>query len=205
MLGCEPFTPEQEKMLLDYFKGKKYAERNIALLTFGIQTGFRIAEILSLKIGDVLKQGRIVDKVYVQRSNMKGGKSTEKKVYGRSMILAQRTKESLQTLINSMECKDPDQYLFKGNRGGNTPFCTRSVWRLLSESSKGLGITSKIGTHSMRKTFANRVYQNLLDKNNADALRIVQAGLGHDNINNTIKYLSFREEALTEAISDVFD
>jgi len=204
MLGCEPFTPEQEKMLLDHFKGKKYAERNIALLTFGIQTGFRIAEILSLKIGDVLKQGKIVDKVYVQRSNMKGGKSTEKKVYGRSMILAQRTKEALQTLINSMECQDPDQYLFQGNRGGNTPFCTRSVWRLLSGSAKKLGITSKIGTHSMRKTFANRVYQNLLDKNNSDALRIVQAGLGHDNINNTIKYLSFREDKLNQTITEVF-
>jgi len=204
MLGCEPFTPEQEKMLLDHFKGKKYAERNIALLTFGIQTGFRIAEILSLTIGDVLRQGKIVDNVYVQRKNMKGGKSTEKKTYGRSMILAKRTKVALQTLIDSMECQDPDQYLFQGNRDGNTPFCTRSVWRLLSQTAKKLGITSKIGTHSMRKTFANRVYQNLLDKNNADALRIVQAGLGHENINNTIKYLSFREDKLNQAINEVF-
>jgi len=115
-----------------------------------------------------------------------------------------RTKEALQTLIDSMECQDTDQYLFQGNRGGNTPFCTRSVWRLLSKAARKLGITSKIGTHSMRKTFANRVYQNLLDKSNADALRIVQAGLGHENINNTIKYLSFREDELNKTINEVF-
>ena len=56
----------------------------------------------------------------------------------------------------------------------------------------------------MRKTFAARVYQNLVDKNNADALRILQAGLGHENINNTIRYLSFREDDLNKAIGEVF-
>ena len=74
----------------------------------------------------------------------------------------------------------------------------------MSGTAKKLGITSKIGTHSMRKTFANRIYQNLLDNNNADALRIVQAGLGHDNINNTVKYLSFREDTLNQTITEVF-
>jgi len=44
----------------------------------------------------------------------------------------------------------------------------------------------------------------LLDDNNADALRILQAGLGHENINNTIKYLSFKEDDLIEAIQCVF-
>jgi len=39
---------------------------------------------------------------------------------------------------------------------------------------------------------------------NADALRILQAGLGHENINNTIKYLSFNETELVEAIQAVF-
>ena len=31
-----------------------------------------------------------------------------------------------------------------------------------------------------------------------------QAGLGHENINNTIKYLSFKEDDLIEAIQAVF-
>jgi len=80
-----------------------------------------------------------------------------------------------------------------------------SAWRILNYAAKELGMTIKVGTHSMRKTFAARIYSNLVDtKKNADALRILQAGLGHENINNTIRYLSFREDDLNEAISDVF-
>ena len=35
--------------------------------------------------------------------------------------------------------------------------------------------------------FAARIYAKLMADKNADALRILQAGLGHENINNTIK------------------
>lgn len=80
----------------------------------------------------------------------------------------------------------------------------RAHCRIIRFAVRDLGITSKCGTHSMRKTFAARIYQNLLDKGNADALRILQAGLGHENINNTIKYLSFNEAPLVEAMGEVF-
>ena len=63
MLGCEPFTPEQERALLDYFSKRRYAERNVAILTFGIQTGFRISEILALRRRDIeqkLKQEKVI-------------------------------------------------------------------------------------------------------------------------------------------------
>ena len=50
MLGAEPFTDDQVKQLLAYFKKQRFGIRNVALLTFGIQTGFRVSEILSLTI-----------------------------------------------------------------------------------------------------------------------------------------------------------
>jgi len=98
----------------------------------------------------------------------------------------------------------PEQYMFQTQRSGNEHMDYTSVWRLLNYTAKELGMTLKVGTHSMRKTFAARVYQSLMDKGNAGGLRILQAGLGHENINNTIKYLSFREDDLNTAINDVF-
>lgn len=206
MLGAEPFTDEQVEQLLAYFRKQRFGIRNVALLTFGIQTGFRVSEILSLTIKDLIKGGKMVDRIYMRKYNMKGGKSG-KHVSGRSMILTKGTKKALQDQIDYLASKgraEPEQYLFQTQRSGNEHIDYTSVWRLLNYTAKELGMTLKVGTHSMRKTFAARVYQNLMDKKNPDALRILQAGLGHENINNTIKYLSFREDDLNNTIKDVF-
>jgi integrase len=208
MIGCEPFSPEQEKQLRDYFKSRRHSARNVALLTFGIQTGFRISEILSLTIGELFKGGKMVDRVYMRKWNMKGGKAG--KSSGRSMILAKNTKKALQAQVDYLAGRgrtEPEQFIFQTQnfkRGNNQHMHYTSGWRLLNYAAKELGMTIKVGSHSMRKTFADRIYRNLLDKKNADALRILQAGLGHENINNTIRYLSFQEDDLNTAIDDVF-
>jgi integrase len=56
-------------------------------------------------------------------------------------------------------------------------------------------LTGKLGTHVMRKTFANRVYQQL----NHDLVK-TQRALGHKHINSTVGYLSFAEEEIDAAI-----
>jgi integrase len=53
----------------------------------------------------------------------------------------------------------------------------------------------KLGTHCMRKTFANKVYEKLDGR-----LEKVQQALEHRNINSTAQYLSFREEDIDKAI-----
>lgn len=47
----------------------------------------------------------------------------------------------------------------------------------------------------MRKTFANRVYENL-----GHDLVKTQRALGHKNINSPVSYLSFRDEEIEDAI-----
>jgi hypothetical protein len=56
-------------------------------------------------------------------------------------------------------------------------------------------MTGKLGTHAMRKTFCNRVY----DKLNHDLVKTHRA-IGHANINSTVQYLSFREAEIDAAV-----
>ena len=208
MIGCEPFTVEQEKRLMEYFSKRRYAERNIALLTFGIQTGFRISEILSLTRGDVIKGDKMVDRVYMRRYNMKGGKGDKRGgTHGRAMLLTDNTKKALKAQLDYIAKRgytNNDDFVFQGQRSGNTPIAGNGVWRMISGACDDLEISGKMGTHSMRKTFAARIYDNLLGRDRCDALRVLAAGLGHENINNTTKYLSFREDELISAIQEVF-
>jgi integrase len=208
MLGAEPFTPETEKQLIEYFSKRRYAERNIAILQLGIQTGFRISEILCLKRRDIIKSGNMVDRVHVRKLYMKGGMSEKNSnIHGRAMLITKETKKVLRTLLDWLDAHgytDPDDFIFQTQRSGNQRLDKNGFWRQLWEAKKALGWTWKLSTHSMRKTFADRVYTNLMEKGNADGLRILQAGLGHANINNTIKYLAFKDDELTDAIHDVF-
>jgi integrase len=69
------------------------------------------------------------------------------------------------------------------------------AWRILEEAYTTNGLTGTLGTHSMRKSFANRVYQKL----NHDLVK-TQRALGHRNINSTVSYLRFAEEDIDQAI-----
>ena len=78
MIGCRPSTIEEEAAFLKYLAKRRYGARDVALITFGIQTGFRIAEILSVRRKDIIQGGKMVDTVYMSRYNMKGGKGEKK-------------------------------------------------------------------------------------------------------------------------------
>jgi len=51
--GCRPLTDDEVKLINQSFGGT-FAKRNKALFILGVRSGFRISEMLSLKVGDVL-------------------------------------------------------------------------------------------------------------------------------------------------------
>ena len=68
MKGMRPFTDEEITAISDGFTGT-YANRDRALFITGVKSGFRISELLSLKIRDVYDNDRIVDRVRVAKRN----------------------------------------------------------------------------------------------------------------------------------------
>ncbi len=191
MKGSRPLTDEEIRLVAATFGGK-YEKRDRALFLLGVKSGFRISELLSLQLGDVLQHGRIVDRVAVQRRHMK------KKTEGRTVILHPEAKEALEVWIEELRADGylrRDSFLFQSRKGGNQPISRVQAYRILELAFRSNGFTGKLGTHSMRKTFADKVY----DKLDGDLVK-TQRALGHRNINSTVSYLSFREEEIDEAI-----
>jgi integrase len=52
MKGCRPLT-EAEVALVRQSFGGRYARRDRALFLLGVKSGFRISELLALRVGDV--------------------------------------------------------------------------------------------------------------------------------------------------------
>jgi integrase len=191
MKGCRPLTAAEVELIQASFGGV-YADRDRALFLLGVKSGFRISELLSLRVGDVFQHGRLVDRVTVPRRYMK------QRVEGRTVLLHPEAKAALATwLLTLGQPTDvtAQTVVFRSRKGTNQPITPVQAWRILHEAVTTNELTGKVGTHCMRKTFANRVYHQL----NHDLVK-TQRAMGHKNVNSTVAYLSFLEEEIDAAI-----
>lgn len=200
MKGSRPLTNQEISILSGCFAGRM-AVRNRALFFLGANTGFRISELLSLTLGDLLdKDGAIKDRVTVARRNMKGKKS------GRSVILNDKGKEAITPwleVLRGMGVVHKDDFVFVPDSGDGV-ISRYHAWRILTRAYRAAGLSGKLGTHAMRKTFANNVYEHLLMRasrgEQVDPFRATSKALGHEDIKSTDKYLSFRTEDIDQSI-----
>jgi integrase len=191
MKGCRPLT-EAEVDLLQRSFGGVYAARDRALFLLGVKSGFRISELLSLRVRDVAPHGRVVDRVAVQRQHMKNQRE------GRTVILHPDAKAALAAWLLTLRQWPgftPQTYVFRSRKGQNRAISPVQAWRILHQAVTTNELSGKVGTHAMRKTFAHRVYEKL----NHDLMK-TQRALGHKNVNSTISYLSFAQEEIDAAI-----
>jgi integrase len=154
MKGCRPLT-EAEVDLLQHSFGGVYAKRDTALFLLGVKSGVRIGELLSLRVGDVWQHGRLVDRITVQRRHMKNQRE------GRTVLLHPEAKAALATwllTLRQMSGCTAQTCVFRSRKGVNRPISKVQAWRILHEAVTTNELTGKVGTHAMRKTFANRVY-----------------------------------------------
>jgi integrase len=191
MKGCRPLT-DTEVALVQASFGGRYATRDRALFLLGVKSGFRISELLSLRVGDVYQHGHVVDRVTVQCRHMK------KKLESRTVPLHPDAKAALATWLMTLQTRGMtrETYLFQSRKGGNQPIGKIQAWKILHEAATTNELTGKVGgTHAMRKTFARKVHERL-----GHDLVKTQRALGHKNINSTVAYLSFVEDEIDQAI-----
>ena len=191
MKGSRALKPEEIAEILATLSSTPNGPRDCALFLLGVRTGFRISELLSLRVSQIFQNGHFVDRVTVERAHMK------RKLEGRTVILHPEAKEALEAWVTELTKKHPlpDTFIFKSRNGGNQPIDRQTAWELLSKTFKKCGLTGKLGTHCMRKTFAKRVY----DKLGHDLVK-TQKALNHKSINSTVSYLSFADEDIDDAI-----
>ena len=194
MRGCRPLSEPEVEAVLAHMGGPSGA-RNRALFLLGVRSGFRISEILSLRLGDVVQAGRVVERVRVSRRHMKGKRE------GRTVLLHPAARAALATWLEELRTDgymSTDTYVFQSRRGANQAIGRVQAWRTLKRAFERAGLTGNLGTHSMRKTFADRIYDGL----DGVLVKTAQA-LAHRSISSTASYLSFRESEIDEAILSI--
>lgn len=188
MKGCRPLTNSEIESLLEYLSRFRHCVRDRTLLLVGLRTGFRISELLSLRVSNVMQNGKIAGRVWVARRHMKGKKE------GRELVLHPEAKAALEQLIPTL---DPghDPFLFQAQGAGGRPLNRRRAWQVLKKAAAACGLEGKLATHSMRKTFAHRVHER-----GGKDLRKTQEAMGHKNINSTAAYIGVDQDEVDDLI-----
>ena len=189
MKGSRPLTRQQVKGLLALTS----TIREQTLLTLGFCTGYRISELLSLKVSDVSTNGIIHSHVTVKAAN------TKTKT-GRSVLLNTDAQKALRRLVDVIGTNGQSPLFVsrKHDANGNLKAISRQqAHELLKALFAKIGEFGNVSTHTLRKTFAARIYEQ------TGKLEIVQIALGHKSINSTISYLAFGNDDLNRAIMGV--
>lgn len=192
----EPSEPIPEEKYLQFKyrveeMSKKYPERNLMLFQLGVATGYRTEDLVCLTIGEIkeaLERGNFL----IQEQ--KQFKSWQKKVANNRELKGKRPKKrsaeikkNLRKLLNEyIKNKNKSEYAFKSNKG-KSYISAKSYSEFLTDVAKDLGI-EHIGGHSMRKTYAMRLYAATGD------LEYVRKCLGHKSIETTKLYLGFTKQ-----------
>jgi integrase len=196
MIGCRPFSPRETREILDAFEGE-FATRDRCLFALGCSTGFRISELLALRVKDLLNGPQLAEVVRVPRRAMKGKKNS------RTARLAPFARPFVAAWLEELEALDlaePDVPLFL-SRKSLRPISRVQAWRILRQAFRAAEIYGpdySLGTHTMRKTYADRMYAHYGD------IFKVQKAMGHASPASTVNYLSFHDEEQAEAVELAF-
>lgn len=178
MRGCRPLTELEINRLLDLLSPPRW-RRERALVVLGIRTGLRLSSMLSLRVADVALAGRIQPRIRVRRAATKGKRA------GYDMPLHPQAVAALQAHFDSLPDPATHAYLFPGRRPG-TRLSRSAGWRAIKAAFRAAGIDGaplETGTHSLRKTFAQRIYTAL----GHDLVRTCYA-MRHASVETTVEY-----------------
>lgn len=203
MKGCRPLSDHEVNGMLKAAHGY-FGIRDRCLFAMGVNCGFRISELLSLKVSDVVSNRLIKSSVYVAAKNMKkSGSGAEGREIRMNRVVRQYVLMQVRALQH-MGHWSRDTYLFRSREGGNMPISRTRAYQVITGMARHCGFDGRIGTHSMRKTFAGNMYNFMLSRvargEAIDPLRETAKATGHRSVDSLENYLSFMVDNVNNAL-----
>lgn len=153
--------------------------RDLALFNVAIDSKLRGCDLVNLALADLVKDGRVRERVSLIQSKTKKPVQFE---------LTENTRETVIAWVRSPEMTGC-RFMFPSRFHDRPHISTRQYGRLVRDWVTAIGLEpSGYGTHSMRRTKAAEIYRK------TGNLRAVQLLLGHTKVDSTVPYLGVELE-----------
>jgi len=198
MPGCRPLNDSEITLVLLQLK----TVRDRALFIVGLRTGLRISELLKLKVGDVWRPTGVMERLVVRSGKRSRGRDIALHPQARAVIaeLVTGFGEDHSGIRLIWTQPDPESPLFQSTHPSyyGKALTRFTAHKILDRAYQAAGIEGQTGTHTMRKTFAEKVYQ-ALDKD----LIALRDALGHKWVSSTQSYVVVNRKTVDSAITSV--
>ena len=165
--------------------------RDWALWTIGVSLGLRISDLLTLKIRDILND----DLTFRDRIILIEQKTSK----ANNCLITESVIYAAKKYFDAINWDFAlDDYLFKSNKTKGK-MREEYGWKILSDAGKSLKLPIVIGSHTMRKSFAN--IAACVDKSSIDmnAITKIQGLLNHSDQRVTMRYLGTYQQMFDKA------
>jgi integrase len=162
--------------------------RDYLMFVFGINSGLRIGDILSLRLGDVKDdEGSIKDHLDIRE---------QKTNKTRRVHFNKQIKQAIDYYIKKADAFDLDQYLFTNEKSKeNRPITRIRAYQLINRWCRDVGISHKVGGHTLRKTFGYHLRMQGV------SIERISSLLNHQNIKVTFRYIGINDDENKETIN----
>lgn len=198
--GCRPLKIDEVDTLNKYFDNApfhKHLNRDYLLIHIGFAIGWRMSELLQIKVSDVWdsNNNRVLDYIHINKNKVK------KKIQGKSSLVSNDLKKIIENYLLKYSLPLKEEYLFQSPMIIGTtkmlPLGYRQALRIVKKHFVNAGLDpSNLSTHTLRKVFSDRVYKAV----DYDLISL-QHAMGHKSINSTAAYVQVNKEKVENVLS----
>lgn len=177
----ETVQPIKNKKQLEAVKNELRSKslRDYSLFVLGINCGLRVSDMVQLTIGDIFDGAGVRRKLVV---------ADQEYELGQTVRLA--LEEYLETREQPLSTEEP-LFISRKKKGGEVAAVQRDiVYKAFNAAARAAGLTERIGTITMRKTFGYFAIQAGVP------LKRVQKALNQPSVSSLLKYLDLKEEEI---------
>ncbi|MDE6881607.1 MAG: tyrosine-type recombinase/integrase [Lachnospiraceae bacterium] len=190
MSTTHPIKSEEKlKKFKEYYLFIKPVCRNYAMIILGLNTAFRIGDLLSLQWRDVFSEKKNCFKDHICITEQKTGKE-------RSVAVNDSVSDALYILREKENHGEKSQYLFPNGRKHSDHLSRSQAFRIIKEAAEYAGLEEHISCHSLRKTFGYHAWKQgvqpalLMELYNHSSYRITKQYLCIEQDDKDMVYLT---------------
>lgn len=193
MRGARPLSNDELRIIADCFDGE-FAIRDKSLILIGVSTGGRISELLALTLGDVYQNGKPVETLHFNKDVVKGKENS------RTVPVNSDGVKAISDLVHwhseyygNIDLNRPCFPSRQKRKGKQMSITRQRAHQVFKDVCEKAGLNGNLATHSLRKSYAQRLYVILAD------VFSVKEMLGHQDVKTTQAYLGVDVEKVRKA------
>lgn len=201
--AAEPIKNVEDIIRISKYLIEHKRYRDNMLFIVGINFGLRVSDLLRLKFSMLLDDNLVFRTSFPILEKKTANTRRVKK--NRYITINDAVIEAVTMYLRDMNSKGItcrlDDYLFKSEsnhgKNSNAAMTRVSVDRILKDIARETGITSRVSTHTLRKTFG--YHQMVMSGNSPRKLLLLQKMFGHSTSAQTLDYIGITGEEIEEA------